>query len=106
MATKNYRQGDVVLLGTRLPSAAVKDEVPVRVLARGSTSSHHHEVLGACETFIYGDRRYVVLLEDGSLAVIGDGTHPRHYALRVEAGTYEVRTQRTWGSEGARQVED
>lgn len=102
----NYRQGDVLLVGVKeVPADAVKDQPPTRVLATGSTSTHHHAVEGDCETFTRDGRRYLLLPKEAQLVVVGPGT-PRHKPITLTPGAYEVRAQRSWTSESSRIVTD
>lgn len=115
---KNYRQGDVLLIG--VPDSSEYDVEPApkdprgMVLAEGETSNHFHSVFGnGCKLFRFRDASGQQLLVTGKrgadLRVVGGGAGgvDRHLPIAIEPGKYVIRTQRAWSSAHlARRVED
>jgi hypothetical protein len=98
---KQYRQGDVLLVGIERPSRTGKAIDPVDgriVLARGEATGHAHAIRvddGRAQFFEGpANRRYLLLTDIGRLE------HEEHGAIVLEPGWYEVRRQREYDSIG------
>jgi hypothetical protein len=104
MATKIYRQGDVLLMRVRkLPAGAVEQPPHQRgiVLAFGEVTGHAHVISPAkAKMWSAQAERYVQMLEDGAL------THEEHSAINLPKGVYAVVIQTEYTPQALRRVED
>jgi hypothetical protein len=99
--SKQYRQGDVLLVEIDQPLRTVKPINPEEgriILARSELSGHAYAIQegeGAVKFFEgVGDRRYLFLTEIGRLE------HEEHGPIVLESGWYEVRRQREYDPVG------
>ncbi len=99
--SKQYRQGDVLLVEIDQPSRTGKPINPEDgriILARGELSGHAHAIQegdGKAKFFERaGGRRYLLITEIGRLE------HEEHGAIVLEAGWYEVIRQREYDPVG------
>jgi len=111
------RQGDIFFI--RIESDEHGDVEPVPadprglVLAEGETSGHHHTLYGnGAKLFRFKDgsgRLLARLTDDGEVRVEGPSSpaaRPRHHAVTLSKGVWEIRPQRTWTAQQARKVAD
>ncbi len=106
---KIYRQGDVILIQRKTMPKDGEEALDPRgvVLAEGETSGHHHQVFGTgAKLFNYKSTtaRFLSVPSDSAeVRVVGGEVNgvPRHTAIALHKGTYEVRIQRAWDSQRA-----
>lgn len=81
------RQGDVLLIPTKLPQKAkLKSGEGLRIA--GERTGHAHEL--ACDVYVQGEKEYAVLSTEATM------THQEHQHLKIPAGVYEVKIQREY----------
>ncbi len=98
-----YRQGDVLLLPTRVPASA--QELPVErgplVLAGGERTGHSHSIDAACARLLaYRERRFIRVEQPTCL------THQEHSPIPIPPGEYEVIRQVEYSPFLVRRVAD
>lgn len=99
MATKMYRQGDVLLKPADLPTTAQK--LNHTVVATGEATGHNHSFApGTATLFADAGQLYVVCTEPAVL------THQEHAAISIAPGVYEVVRQREYTPQAVRRVMD
>jgi len=106
---KMVRQGDILLVPEKPEGDQIRSPVrPVEgvggVLATGLATGHTHRFPEVKNVELFA----LEGLEDMEL-VVKKATklvHDQHKEIKVEAGTYTVRRQRTLTPQGAQQVED
>jgi len=121
MKTKNYRQGDVLLIAqTSLPQDAKR--IKPKPLAYGEITGHKHEAVSSShvEHWEHDGHHYI---EVTSNVVIAHGNETQinrikkgelldcaveqiHAPISIEPGIYEVRPQREYEPNGWRNVAD
>jgi hypothetical protein len=99
--SKQYRQGDVLLVEIDQPSRTGKPINPEEgriILARDELSGHAHAIQQGEDAVKFfegaGDRKYLFLTEIGRLE------HEEHGSIVLEPGWYEVRRQREYDPVG------
>lgn len=109
VVTKQARQGDVLITATEAPKggAELPRESGRVVLAHGEVTGHAHAFTdpGVCRLRLEGAAYDLLQVTEGLVAPL---QHEEHDAIRVGAGSYEIRLQQEWDylAELARQVQD
>jgi len=114
MATKTYRQGDILLVKVDgLPDGefreASRDSRGRWIVAEGEVTGHAHALEGEDVRILEDpadiDRRFIEIMTANGL------THDEHDTIMLDPGVYEIRRQREYepgpaGQWGTRQVTD
>lgn len=83
----NYRQGDVLLSSSNLPSKAVPEST--LIVAEGEATGHHHKLCGSTALiYTVENDRYIVAKEPTILE------HQEHKSITIPEGTYKIKIQR------------
>lgn len=105
---KNYRQGDVLILGeSRL--VGLREDWKKRakpksdnVIIEGEKTGHKHEVING-KLYQHPDKKDVMILEAGEGCIV---KHPEHKEIAMPKGVYEIKIQREYDDGKARKVKD
>ena len=99
---KNFRQGDVALIGIKEIPEGEKIKVS-NTLAYGEVSGHHHTLYGDVEALCLENQTYVKvgsggaeLRHDDTHRINADGAHPtaEHLPIILLPGAYKLHHQR------------
>lgn len=112
--TKQYRQGDVLIVPVKTGTPKGKDarENGLVILAHGEVTGHHHEVVSdeargvSFEEIAHGADALAgakILRVAGRSALL---RHEEHAPIEIKRGTYRVIRQREYAPEGIRNVAD
>ena len=96
------RQGDVLLVPSRVPEAArTKRRSGDVILALGEATGHAHRIRTAgVRVYEHEGTRWIRVPRPAEI------THEEHCAITVAPGEYEVRIQRVYTPEEVRRVQD
>lgn len=103
---KNYRHGDVVLVGIdMLPEN--QDTMRIKKarnqpLAYGEVTGHSHRVVGVADVYVDEDGTPSFLEVKGDSRIV----HEEHKPIELEEGFYEIRQQREYRPGGWDYVND
>lgn len=92
---RQYRQGDVFVIESAIPSTAEKQPQTARIiLEQGTATGHSHGInrTEQADLFVDGIHKYLDVRGEAPV------THEEHSTINLPEGTYEVRRQITWSA--------
>ncbi len=96
---KNYRQGEVLILGMSNYYAGQQRELPSNVIIEGEITGHKHEVE---QGKLYEANGEIVLVAQAGCVI----KHPEHKPIKVPKGFYKIKIQREYAETGNKKVKD
>ena len=102
-----FRQGDVLVRSSQIPSGATPIKEKELILALGEATGHHHRIMVAdvpnVEAYEKDGVMYLHILEDAKPVIL---EHEEHAPITLPTGDYEVMIQREYTPEEIRRVQD
>jgi hypothetical protein len=104
---KNYRHGDVVLVGIDAIPVSAKDTMKIKEaasqpLAYGEVTGHSHRVVGVADVYVDGEGAPAFLEVKEESKIV----HEEHGPIELDRGFYEIRQQREYRPGGWDYVKD
>jgi hypothetical protein len=87
-----FRQGDVIVTPTSIPTLTVCEQLNHLILAEGEKTNHRHQIINGDAKLgeVYGMLYLEVLSPTASLS------HEEHGSIEIPQGKWEIRLQREY----------